>query len=58
MQDDIIIEEVRNAGKKLSEQYQNDIHLFGMMLQKRTQESRSAGWKVITKEELDKLKER
>jgi len=53
---DSIVEEVRNAGKKLCEKCDNDIHKFGQLLKIETEESKKAGWKVVKKEEINKEK--
>lgn len=51
---DTIVEEVRNAGKKLSEQCKNDIHAFSLILKKGTEKSKKEGWKILSKEKIEK----
>jgi len=47
-----IIEEVRTAGKKLSEECNNDIHQFASYIKKKEEESRKRGWKVVSKSNI------
>lgn len=51
---DSIVEEVRNAGKIISEKCDNNIHKFAEMLKKETEESKKAGWTVVNKEQIHK----
>ena len=36
---DLVVEEVRNAGKKVQNECSNDLHSFAEMLKKKTRES-------------------
>ena len=49
MWDDPIVEEVRKAGKLLSEKCDNDINKFAQMIKKGTEQSKKEGWKIANR---------
>lgn len=56
MWEDPIVKEVREAGAKLAEECNYDIHKLGELLRKHEEEYKKQGWKFVTKEELEKMK--
>ena len=55
MWDDPIVKEVREAGKRLQEKCNNDLHLFSKMITEGTEKLRKEGWKVAGKNELETI---
>ena len=53
---DPIVEEVRKAGKILSNECQNDVHHFAEMLKKKEKIDQKKGWKFISKKDLLSVK--
>ena len=57
MEEDIIIKEIREIAKRLSEKCDNDPEKFGEMLKISSEKYRKEGWKIVTKEDLRKMRE-
>ena len=55
MWEDPIVKEVRKAGAKLAEECNYDLHELGEMLREHEEEYKKQGWKLTTKEELEKM---
>jgi len=51
---DIIVEEVRMIREKIAKEYDYDIHKLGLMARQLQEECKKQGWKIVTKEDLDK----
>ena len=49
-----IVEEVRGAGKKISEECDNDIKKYAEYIKRGEEESKKKGWKTVTKEDFIK----
>jgi hypothetical protein len=52
MFEDPIVKEVRDAGKKLSEDCENDIHKFADMIRLKEKELEKQGWKFVSKKDI------
>ncbi len=52
MNTDPIVEEVREAGKKISEECDNDIKKFADMLRLKEKELEKQGWKFVSKKDI------
>ena len=57
MYKDKIVEEVRNAGIKLAEKCDFDLHKFAMMLKYETEKSKKEGYRVVTYHDILTTKE-
>jgi len=49
---DLVVEEVRNAGKKVQNECSNDLHSFAEMLKKNTGKLKNKGWTVVGKKQV------
>ncbi len=49
---DSVVEEVRNAGKKIQNECSNDLHSFATMLKKNTEKLKKKGWPVVGKKQV------
>ena len=52
MKKDYIIDEVRKAGKQLSDECNNDINKFVTYIKEKEEESKNQGWKVVSKSDI------
>jgi len=50
-----IVEEVREAGKKISEECDNDINKYAEYIKRGEEESKKKGWETVTKEDFIKV---
>ncbi len=56
MIDDPIVEEMRNAARKMQEKCGNDLHKYFKMIEEGTKRHEKEGWKVVS--ELPEHKEK
>ena len=49
---DSVVEEVRNAGKKIQNECSNDLHSFAAMLKMNTEKLKKEGWTVVGKKQV------
>jgi hypothetical protein len=49
---DPIVNEMREAGKKLQKKCRNDLRLFSKMISAGTAKRKKEGWKVISKKDI------
>jgi hypothetical protein len=54
---DPIVEEVREAGKKLSEKCGNDVHEFAKMIRLAEKKREKEGWKFVSKKDITEMEE-
>ena len=52
---DPIVKEMREAGKKLQEKCNNDLHQFSQMITEGTEKHKKEGWKVISKKDIENM---
>ena len=57
MWNDPIVEEVRKAGKKLSDKCDNDIHKFADMIRRYEKKREKEGWKFVSKKDIKEMEE-
>ncbi|MBN2534927.1 MAG: hypothetical protein JXB88_18745 [Spirochaetales bacterium] len=53
MWNDPIVEEVRKAGKKLSDNCDNDIHEFAHTIRQYKKKRKKEGWKFVSKKDMN-----
>lgn len=57
MWNDPIVEEVRKAGKKLSDICDNDVHKFANMIRQCEKKREKEGWIFVSKKDIKDMKE-
>lgn len=50
---DPIVKEMRDAGKKIQDKCNNNLHLFSQMITEGTEKHKKEGWKVVTKKDIE-----